>query len=165
MLTGLARLVAQGNPEGAVRLSAAAEAIQTRIGLAVAPALRAKNERALAAARVALGEEAFASAWAAGGGLPLDRAVAEAQAVAVDAGRAAEADPDPRRPATAGGGLTPRELEVLRLVAQGLTNPRVAQELFLSPRTVDAHLNSVYGKLGVGSRAAATRFAVEHGLT
>jgi DNA-binding NarL/FixJ family response regulator len=60
--------------------------------------------------------------------------------------------------------LTPREVEVLGLVAEGLTNPQVAQKLFLSPRTVQRHLNSVYRKLGVSSRAAATRLALEHGL-
>jgi DNA-binding NarL/FixJ family response regulator len=53
---------------------------------------------------------------------------------------------------------------VLGLVATGMTNPQVAQRLFLSPRTVQRHLNSVYRKLGVTSRAAATRFALEHGL-
>ena len=61
-------------------------------------------------------------------------------------------------------GLTAREVEVLRLVAQGMTNARVAQELYLSPRTVQRHLNSIFRKLGVASRAAATRLAVEHGL-
>jgi DNA-binding NarL/FixJ family response regulator len=61
-------------------------------------------------------------------------------------------------------GLTAREVEVLRLVARGLTNAQIAQELFLSPRTVNAHLNSIYHKLGVSSRTAATRFAGEHGL-
>ncbi len=61
-------------------------------------------------------------------------------------------------------GLTRREVEVLRLVAQGMTNAQVAQELYVSPRTVNAHLNSVYHKLEVRSRSAATRFAVEHGL-
>jgi DNA-binding CsgD family transcriptional regulator len=61
-------------------------------------------------------------------------------------------------------GLSAREAEVLRLVAQGLTNAQVADRLSLSPRTVDRHLNSVYTKLGVSSRSAATRFALEHGL-
>ena len=61
-------------------------------------------------------------------------------------------------------GLTAREVEVLRLVAQGMTNAQAAQELFLSPRTVNAHLTSIYHKLEVTSRSAATRFAVEHGL-
>ena len=62
------------------------------------------------------------------------------------------------------GGLTSREVEVLGLVASGLTNAQVAKELFLSPRTIQRHLNSIYHKIGVSSRAAATRFAVEHGL-
>jgi DNA-binding CsgD family transcriptional regulator len=67
--------------------------------------------------------------------------------------------------AAAPGGLTPRELEVLRLVAQGLTDAEVADRLFISPRTVSQHLRSIYGKLDVSSRAGATRFAVEHSLT
>jgi len=61
-------------------------------------------------------------------------------------------------------GLTPRELDVLRLVAEGLTDPEVAEQLFISPRTVSSHLTSIYTKLGVSSRTAATRLAVEHGL-
>jgi DNA-binding NarL/FixJ family response regulator len=61
-------------------------------------------------------------------------------------------------------GLTPREVEVLALVATGMTNTQVAQRLFLSPRTVQRHLNSIFHKLGVSSRTAATRFALEHDL-
>jgi predicted ATPase/DNA-binding CsgD family transcriptional regulator len=60
--------------------------------------------------------------------------------------------------------LTPREVEVLRLVAEGITNAQVAKELYLSPRTIETHLASIYHKLGVNSRAAATRLALEHGL-
>jgi DNA-binding NarL/FixJ family response regulator len=62
-------------------------------------------------------------------------------------------------------GLTAREVEVLQLVAEGLTDAEVAERLYLSRRTVSTHLTSIYNKLGVGSRAAATRFAVEQGLT
>jgi DNA-binding CsgD family transcriptional regulator len=164
ILTGLARLVAKKEqPEAAVRLFAVGEAVQRRVGLTLAPALRAKNERALAAARGALGEEAFAAAWASGGSLPLEQAVAEAHTVALDAGRPVRAELDPGL-STAARELSPRELEVLRLVAEGLTSAQVAERLFLSPRTVSAHLSSIYHKLGVGSRSAATRFAVEHGL-
>ena len=54
---------------------------------------------------------------------------------------------------------------MLRLVAQGLTDAQVAERLFLSRHTVNAHLRSIYDKLGVTSRSAATRFALEHGLT
>jgi DNA-binding NarL/FixJ family response regulator len=61
-------------------------------------------------------------------------------------------------------GLSQREVEVLRLVAQGLTDGAVAERLFISSRTVSQHLRSIYGKLNVSSRAAATRFAVEHQL-
>ncbi|MGN6755582.1 MAG: LuxR C-terminal-related transcriptional regulator [Thermomicrobiales bacterium] len=53
---------------------------------------------------------------------------------------------------------------MLGLVAQGLTNAQVAARLFLSPRTIDQHLRSIYNKLGVGNRAAAAAFAVAHGL-
>ena len=61
-------------------------------------------------------------------------------------------------------GLTRREVEVLRLVAAGLTDAQVAERLYLSPRTVTTHLTSIYNKLGVSSRLAAARFAIEHGL-
>jgi DNA-binding NarL/FixJ family response regulator len=53
---------------------------------------------------------------------------------------------------------------VLRVVAQGLTNEQVAERLVISPRTVDTHLTSIYGKIGVSSRVAATRYAIEHHL-
>ena len=58
-------------------------------------------------------------------------------------------------------GLSQRETEVLRLVTEGLTNPQIAERLFLSPKTVGSHLHSIFGKLGVPSRAAATRVALE----
>ncbi len=62
------------------------------------------------------------------------------------------------------GGLSVREVEVLQLVAKGMTDADVADALFISPRTVARHLQSVYNKLGVNSRTAATAFAFEHGL-
>jgi ATP/maltotriose-dependent transcriptional regulator MalT len=61
-------------------------------------------------------------------------------------------------------GLTPRELDVLRLVATGLTDAQVAERLFLSTQTVHSHLRSVYSKLGVANRLEATRYALEHKL-
>lgn len=62
-------------------------------------------------------------------------------------------------------GLTPREREVLALVARGMTNRAVADKLFISDRTVARHVSNIFGKLGVSSRAAATAWAYEHGLT
>ncbi len=60
--------------------------------------------------------------------------------------------------------LTPREIEVLRLAASGLSNAEIAEELALSLRTVQNHLYSIYSKLGVKSRMAAARFATDHKL-
>ena len=62
------------------------------------------------------------------------------------------------------GGLTARELEVLRLVAAGKTNRTVAADLFLSEKTVARHVSNIFVKLGVSSRAAATAYAYEHDL-
>lgn len=61
-------------------------------------------------------------------------------------------------------GLSAREIEVLRLVTEGLTNAQIAERLFISPKTVGSHLVSIFGKIGVTSRAGATRFAIEHDL-
>ncbi|MEA2574180.1 MAG: hypothetical protein QOH93_1478 [Chloroflexia bacterium] len=62
-------------------------------------------------------------------------------------------------------GLTRREVEVLQLIADGLTDAQVADRLVLSTRTVQAHLRSIYSKLNITTRTAATRYAMEHGLT
>jgi DNA-binding CsgD family transcriptional regulator len=59
-------------------------------------------------------------------------------------------------------GLTPRELQVLRLVAAGKTNKAIAAKLVLSERTVDRHVSNIFTKVGVSSRAAATAYAYEH---
>jgi DNA-binding NarL/FixJ family response regulator len=79
---------------------------------------------------------------------------------------AADAAPEAAIPAHDGsaGGLTARERAVLRLVAQGLTNAQIARELALSPHTINVHLRTIYSKLNVPSRAAATRFALDHKL-
>lgn len=69
----------------------------------------------------------------------------------------------PQKPANTQG-LSPRELEVLRLVAQGKTNKAIARQLCLSERTVDRHVSNMFGKLDVSTRAAATAFAYEHAL-
>ena len=68
------------------------------------------------------------------------------------------------RPARRPRGLTDREIEVLRLVVAGQTNRAIAAELVLSERTVAHHVDSIFGKLGVSSRAAATAVALREGL-
>ncbi len=73
-----------------------------------------------------------------------------------------------RAPATAArpaaGGLTPRELEVLRLIAAGRSNRAIAETLVLSEKTVARHVSNIFDKLDVSSRSAATAYAYEHGL-
>ena len=61
-------------------------------------------------------------------------------------------------------GLTAREVEVLRLVGQGLSNAEIAEHLCISLLTVKAHMHSIYNKLAISSRVAATHYAIEHHL-
>jgi DNA-binding CsgD family transcriptional regulator len=75
--------------------------------------------------------------------------------------RTLELVPTPKPPVGSSAGLSAREVEVLRLVAQGLTDAQVAQQLVISPRTVNWHLSAIYNKLGISSRSAATRYALE----
>ena len=77
---------------------------------------------------------------------------------------AQETSPQAEAPAAYPADLSAREVEVLRLVARGMTNARIAEELYISPRTVNAHMGSVYHKIGSSTRAQAARFATEHDL-
>jgi predicted ATPase/DNA-binding CsgD family transcriptional regulator len=115
-------------------------------------------ERSRAAARTHLGESAFAQALSDGRAMAPAQALAAYQALPMQTPRRAKHSP--AYPA----GLTAREVDVLRLVAAGLTDAQVAEHLVISLRTVNTHLTSIYHKLGVNSRAAATRFAVERHL-
>ncbi len=93
-----------------------------------------------------------------------EQALAAQGSVAMPAIAPAEPSSVPHTPKVSAypAGLTAREVEVLRLVAQGLTDAQIAEHLVISPRTVNWHLTSIYSKLGVSSRAAATRYAIEH---
>ena len=77
---------------------------------------------------------------------------------------APSATPQAMSPTTSPGGLSVRELEVLHLLATGLTDAQIAEQLVLSLHTIHAHLRTIYSKLGVTSRSAATRYAFEHQL-
>jgi predicted ATPase/DNA-binding CsgD family transcriptional regulator len=95
---------------------------------------------------------------------PARPVISQQEALAELAAPPPETQTPPAGRRTFPAGLTAREVDVLRLVAQGLTDAQVAERLIVSPRTVSTHLSSIYGKLQVSSRTAATRFAVEHGL-
>ncbi len=115
--------------------------------------------------RSRLGQADFAAAWEAGSALSREAVIAEAAALAEQLASSLPAATQNGTAASYPAGLSEREVEVLRLVAAGLTNAQVAERLFISPRTVNAHLNRIYGKLNVTGRGAAIRFAADHGLT
>jgi predicted ATPase/DNA-binding CsgD family transcriptional regulator len=158
----------QGHVQRAARLWGAASAVRDAVHALPPPSYEADYAPYLARVRTALGEEAFAAAWAEGRALTLEQALAEAASPAELAPPAAPpADAEPASQPQGRGdeyGLTPRETEVLRLVAAGLTDAQIADQLVISPRTVGKHLQSIYSKLYLPSRSAATRWAIEHHL-
>ena len=159
-LVGLGEVVAaQHKLAWAAQLWGAAEALRDALGVPIPPVERADYERSLSAARVHLGERAFAAAWAQGRSMTPEQAFA-AQGQKPTPSSITTVSPPPTYPA----GLTAREMEVLRLLAGGLTDVQIAEKLVLSPRTVHAHVSSIYSKLGVTSRSATTRYAIEHHL-
>jgi non-specific serine/threonine protein kinase len=162
-LEGLARVaMARGRAEDAARLFGAADARHDEMGAPVSPTFGAYVEPTLAAIRDALGEAGFAAAWREGRALSLAAAIAAADRLGLARPTAATATPD--RAAVDPFGLTPREREVLRLLAAGEPNRAIADRLFISPATVARHLANLYAKLGVESRVGAVTAARRHGI-
>ena len=116
-------------------------------------------EQLLTHVRAQLGEEAFSAAWEDGQTMTMEQLLqmqgAETQA---------QQSTSIASSSLSSTGLTGREVEVLRLLAQGLISAQIAEHLILSRLTVNTHVRSIYSKLGVSSRAAATRYAIEHKL-
>ncbi len=150
-----------GDDERSARLWGAAEALRDVIGAPIPPGDRTRYQQGLVTLKSRLGEAAFAVAWTSGGSLSPDEAVTEAMAVS-------EVAPLPtalREDApVALGDLTPREVEVLRLLADGRTNAEIATTLFISPRTASTHVTNIFNKLSLPSRSAAAAFAHRHGV-
>jgi DNA-binding CsgD family transcriptional regulator/tetratricopeptide (TPR) repeat protein len=160
-LEGLACVAgANGNDEQAGQLFGAAQALHVCEAVAFehTPQEDAWLEPYRAATRSLLGETAWEEALEQGRAMGLEEAIE--YALSEEEPSATSPFPTPEHPA----GLTSREVEVLGLVASGMTSAKIAKELFLSPRTVETHLTSIYHKLRVTSRSAATRFALEHNL-
>ncbi len=151
-LEGLAALTAGTQAEHAARLFGAADAMRERHGEVRFQAFQAAYETALATARQALGQQDFDTAWQEGNALSTADAIGYAQR-----GRGARG-----RPASGWESLTPAELDVVRLVCEGLPNKDIAARLFVSPRTVQTHLTHVYAKLAVSSRVQLSREAARH---
>ncbi len=158
-LEGWATLVAeQGQFAWAAQLWGAAESLRTTIGVPLPAVERADYERAVAAARAALQEGIFAARWAEGRSMSPEQAIAAQGKIVSPPATASTA------PATYPAGLTPREVEVLSLVVLGMTNTQIAHKLIVSEKTVATHLTHIFNKTNSENRAAATAFAIRHGL-
>jgi non-specific serine/threonine protein kinase len=160
-LEGLAAVAAsEGGAERAARLWGATQALLEQIEATAYPHAPdpSIHEAQVSAARYQLEEAAWETAWSAG------RAMTPEQAIEYALQPAPIAPEVPPSTPSYPAGLSAREVEVLKLVASGMTNAQIAQELYISPRTVNGHLTSAYHKIGSHSRAEAARFASEHGL-
>jgi ATP/maltotriose-dependent transcriptional regulator MalT len=153
--------VAYGENESAARLFGAAETLRERLGLSLVPARAAKYEADVAATRAALGEMAFAAAWEAGRTLPERQLREEAARIARDMAKVDHIGGDE---VSLRLELTTRELDVLRQVAAGPSNPESAQGLFIRVPTVKRHITNILAKLALPSRSALTAYAHTHGL-
>lgn len=155
---------------GAAEVRRAASAPANPFALFIITDEQADDERMRTVVQAQLGEQAFAQALAEG------RAMRPEQALAAQGHPLLSSHPPPEsltgatadshKPASLSSlnDLTGREVEVLRLVARGLSDAQIAEILVISPRTVNAHLRSIYSKLDITSRHAATRYALEHHL-
>jgi non-specific serine/threonine protein kinase len=151
-LAGLAELAsAHQGEQSAAMLLGSIDALEQEAAAPIQRHARLNYERAAAAARAALGEKQFAALRAAGQQLTFDEIVAVAAAVAIPTG-------------TASTVITPREHDVLRLLAQARTDREIATALFLSKRTVNTHVASILDKLGVDNRREAVTRARELNL-
>lgn len=159
----------QGEPTWAARLFGAAQALREAIEAPLPPCEQPAYEQVLSSIREQLGTVHFHAAWAQGHGMAPQQ-VLESRHEAVPMPALSSLPTSTPSPASSpvlekeAGSLTRREQDVLRLLAQGRTNVQIAERLVVSPLTVKAHVRAIYQKLGVKSRAAATRFALDHHL-
>jgi predicted ATPase/DNA-binding CsgD family transcriptional regulator len=157
-LAGLAGTAADsGHPRRAARLLAASTALLDAIGVPLAPVDQAALARDLDATRERLGAAAWERAWAEGLALSAEAAVALALAGSDRPADAAAGDAGADR-------LSPREREVSRLIAQGLTNRQIARALAIAEKTVGSHVDHIMTKLDLRSRTRIAVWATQHGL-
>lgn len=158
LLEGLAKIAAmQRQPDTTARLFGAGHTWRLTFGQARSFFYEPGYQRILAIARAQLAEKDWSACYAAGRNLTSEQAMAEARRMA----RLLASAPQAPYPTS----LTEREIEVLRLVVEGLKDQEIADQLVVSPRTVHAHLRSIYGKLGVNTRTAAAHEAMQLKLT
>jgi non-specific serine/threonine protein kinase len=153
--------ISRGDSERAVRLFAVSEALAASAGIAH-PDVPDEHKRLVAAARQQLGEVTFAHNWERGLSMPLAAAIAEAGEI----GQAGPATVPPAAPAGSvpSSDLTERQLQIIRLLAEGLSDQEVADALFISRRTAMTHVSRILAKLDLPSRTAVVAYAYKNGL-
>jgi non-specific serine/threonine protein kinase len=163
-LVAVGRLAAVGgHAETAARVLGAAETVAQTVGYVRRRPEQNRLERDAALAHAALGDAAYEAAFAAGKALPIEQAVDEARAVLVLLQTASA--PCPRTPSASDiAVLSPREREVLALLCTHLQDREIAEQLFLSPRTIESHVSRILAKLGVRSRREAVAVAARQAL-
>ena len=150
----------------AVQLWGAADTLRETIRVPIPLHERADYGRSIATARTRLGEQQFALEWEAGRAMTPEQAITS-QGKAIGAPQVAHISNTSSTYSTASiypAGLTAREVEVLRLVARGLTSGEIALELKIREKTVAHHLTHIFNKTNSENRAAAAAFAIRHGL-
>ena len=151
-LVGFAALAARhGQPIAAARLLGATAHQRRQLGLHLRPPHQCAFDEIANDVRAALGNAAFARAWAAGEAMSAADAMREARAVTVPAG-------------TEGDGLSRREREVLALLVEGASDIEIAEALFITRRTASKHVAAILEKLGASNRTAAATIAHRRGL-
>ena len=175
-LEELGKVVAtQGELEWAIRLFGAAETLREAMGAPLPPVERPDHDLRIEAARAALGASGFQAAWAQGRLMTPWQAFTSGQGEesvsALPAQPSSDSPPtshptsgEDLKPLAATARLTRREQDVLRLLAQGLSNAQIAERLVISHLTVNAHLRAIYRKLAVSSRVQAVRSAQDRRL-
>jgi predicted ATPase/DNA-binding CsgD family transcriptional regulator len=136
----------------AARLFGAAQAMRARTAEIRFATFQRAHDAAVDNLRAAMNPDDFESAWTDGAQLSNDEAIAYAL----------RGKGERKRPSSGWESLTPAEMDVVRLVCEGLGNKEIAARLFVSPRTVQAHLSHVYTKLGIGTRVRLVQVAAQH---
>ncbi len=138
----------------AVRCFSAADALRAAIGLTARPFDESERAPHLDRARDLLGEEIFEQHWTEAASLPLGEMIEYVS----------RARGERKRPSSGWDSLTPTEVRVVGLAAAGLTNPQIAERMFIARGTVKVHLSHVFAKLGVATRAELAAQATKRGL-
>jgi DNA-binding CsgD family transcriptional regulator len=149
--------IAEQQPAHALRLLGFAGALREQLGTPLSPEDRSELDRLLNATRAQLPAPEWETAWAAGRALSFDEAVD----LALNQPTPPDLAPTLPDPAAV---LSPREIDVLRLIAEGRSNQEIGDTLFISPHTAATHVAHIMNKLGVDSRTAAAAWAIRQGI-